>query len=1002
MPDEHKDFSHSSILRHRAEELLRQRPYVEGLPRTDMLELIHELEVHQTELEIQNEELRRAQEEISALHREYEDLYEFAPCGYLTLTPEGVITRCNLTGVKLLGVERTRLKRAVFSRFIVPEWRDDYWKALKRAGEGGEKQSIELKLIDKDNNAFWVLADIQANLVEAGDVCQWRLVLLDITERKKHEDEIRLSNEWLQQREKEIESFLRIANKALENAAFETTARLLFNECKAFTGATAGYVALLSESGEENKVLFLDSGVGECTVDHSLPMPVRGLREQAYLSGRAVYENDFDGSGWKRYLPAGHVKMQNVMFAPLRVEGKTLGVIGLANKNEAFTANDARIASAFGDLAALALMNSRGVDALKESELRYRLLFQNLTPGFALHEIILDECGRPSDYRFLQVNPAFEQLTGLRAEELIGRTVLEAIPGIEHFWIETYGKVALTGEAINFESFSQSLGKHYDVTAYSPEPRRFATIFVDITDRKLAEAELRSSEERFRLLVENAPEAIYVHTDGILRFANAAALRLYGAGSVEQLLGSPVVNRIHPNYRAKAMERIHLLCSERRVVPVMEQKHIKLDGTIIEVEVSAVPLSVDAASGALVFVRDITERTRVEEEKRNLETQLRHAQKLEAIGALAGGIAHDFNNILSPIIGYTEMALDDIPESAPSRSDLGQVLTAASRAKDLIKQILSFSHLGEEKELKPLDLSLIVKEVMKLLYASLPSSIGIKQSIHKATVLADAGQIHQVIVNLCTNAAHAMGEKGTLEVSLEEVSLSFQDIAALAYVGIEPGLYARLSVKDTGHGMDADTMGRIFEPYYTTKEVDKGTGLGLAVVHGIVKRHGGEIRVQSELGKGSVFDVFLPLVEIEAGCESCDSQVLPGGSERILLVDDEPAITKMGARMLEKLGYRVTAKNSPKEALDLFRSHPDQFDLIITDYTMPQMVGTELARRCMMVRAGIPIIILTGHDDRLRRDVSEEPGAKAAAMKPLDRRQLARLVRDVLNEAMAI
>jgi CheY-like chemotaxis protein len=345
------------------------------------------------------------------------------------------------------------------------------------------------------------------------------------------------------------------------------------------------------------------------------------------------------------------------------------------------------------------------------------------------------------------------------------------------------------------------------------------------------------------------------------------------------------------------------------------------------------------------------------------------------------------------------MAMDGIEESSPSRYDLDQVLIAANRAKDLVKQILSFSRLGEDQLMRPVDVSLIVKEALKLLRASLPSTIEIRQNIHIVKILADATQIHQVVVNLCTNAAHAMEDMGILDVTLLEVDLSAQNLVELSIADLRPGNHLKLSVKDTGMGMSPDTIQRIFDPYFTTKEVGRGTGLGLAVVHGIVKRHGGEILVRSEVGKGSVFDVLIPVAESKLKHEGATSQTLPKGSERILLVDDETAIVAMAARMLEQLGYKVTAKTNPEEALDLFRSQPDRFDLIITDYTMPKMVGTDLAKECVSIRTEIPVIICSGHSERLNREEPDQIGANAVAMKPLDRKQLAMLVRDVLDKA---
>jgi CheY-like chemotaxis protein len=300
--------------------------------------------------------------------------------------------------------------------------------------------------------------------------------------------------------------------------------------------------------------------------------------------------------------------------------------------------------------------------------------------------------------------------------------------------------------------------------------------------------------------------------------------------------------------------------------------------------------------------------------------------------------------------------------------------------------------------MRPVDVSIIVKEALQLLRASLPSTIQIRQDVSRATVVADASQIHQVVINLCTNAAHAMADMGILEVTLHEVDLSAEDLVNLSITGLKPGMHLELSVKDTGAGMSRDTMQKIFDPYFTTKEVGKGTGLGLAVVHGIINRHGGEILVRSEVGRGSVFDIYIPSAERTPQRERPGADDLPKGSGRVLVVDDEPAIATMVARMLERLGYSVAATTSPKEALDLFRSQPDRFDLVLTDYTMPQMVGTELANECMRIRADIPVIICSGYSERLNNEQPDKPGVKEIVMKPLNLEQLATVVRSVLNK----
>ena len=402
--------------------------------------------------------------------------------------------------------------------------------------------------------------------------------------------------------------------------------------------------------------------------------------------------------------------------------------------------------------------------------------------------------------------------------------------------------------------------------------------------------------------------------------------------------------------------------------------------------------------GAIESIRDITAQKYIEEEKKRLQAQVLQTQKLESIGTLAGGIAHDFNNILSPIIGYTEMVLEAIPEMGSLKQDLGQVLAGAHRARDLVKQILAFSRKGQEEPMAGVDISIIVKEALKLLRASLPSTIQITQNLEHGIAIVDATQIHQVLVNLCTNAASAMEGKGLLDVSLVKTDLTQTVLNAIpVFSDLLPGQYLKLSVSDTGHGIDEKTMQSIFEPYFTTKEVGKGTGLGLAVVHGIVKRHGGEITVSSELGRGSVFSVYLPMAVIEAEPSPVEFVSLPRGTERILLVDDEKILAEMETKMLEKLGYTVTAVTSAPKALELFQAGASEFDVLFTDFTMPELTGLELADEILRIRPDIPVILCTGFSEKITEASMKKRGIHGPLMKPLDRGTVAALLRSVLD-----
>jgi nitrogen-specific signal transduction histidine kinase/ActR/RegA family two-component response regulator len=385
------------------------------------------------------------------------------------------------------------------------------------------------------------------------------------------------------------------------------------------------------------------------------------------------------------------------------------------------------------------------------------------------------------------------------------------------------------------------------------------------------------------------------------------------------------------------------------------------------------------------------------------EKQLRQVMKLQAIGTLAGGIAHDFNNILFPIVGFTELTIDDIPEDSQARQNLEEVLKATKRAKELVQQILTFSRQNCQ-ERKPLKVQHLIKEALKLLRATIPSSIEIDSEIDESCgpIKGDPTQVHQIIMNLCTNAYHAMQETGgKLEVSLKEKNITYEQ--SLKMVGMKVGKHIELVVKDTGCGMEPQVMERIFEPYYTTKEQGKGTGLGLSVIHGIVKNHGGDITVTSQPGKGSSFKVYLPVIdEIEEEIQSAEPATEINGNERILLIDDEQQIIDIERQILERLGYKVTSKTDSQEALEEFATQPDRFDLVITDMTMPKMTGDQLARRMMEIKPQIPVILCTGFNEAITEEKALAMGIDKFVMKPVVKDELATTIRSVLDNRPAL
>jgi len=436
---------------------------------------------------------------------------------------------------------------------------------------------------------------------------------------------------------------------------------------------------------------------------------------------------------------------------------------------------------------------------------------------------------------------------------------------------------------------------------------------------------------------------------------------------------------------------------------ITEHVHFDKNNNPLVMEVHGYPIYRENENQLMMieYSVDITKKRAMEAEMVKLVESLRQAQKMEAIGTLAGGIAHDFNNILTAILGYAEMALQKSMPDSSIKSNLEHVLEAGSRARELVKQILSFSR-QEELGKKPIQIQVVVKEVLELLRASLPTTIEIKQNTvaRCGPINADPTQIHQVLMNLCTNSAHAMRDQsdGVLSVGLQEVALEAGDIKM--HPNIVPGDYIKLSIGDTGCGMKKEVCDRIFEPYFTTKEKSEGTGLGLFVTHGIIKNHNGDITVYSEVGKGTTFNIYLPLIMVAYHKDEVPSvpEPIEGGTERILFVDDEEMIAKMVKEMLTSLGYQVTVLTNSIEALEQFNAQPDKFDLVICDMTMPLMTGKELSENILNIRPETPIILCTGYSEQINGKKAKQIGIREFLMKPIVIRDLAKLIRNTLAE----
>ncbi len=637
-------------------------------------------------------------------------------------------------------------------------------------------------------------------------------------------------------------------------------------------------------------------------------------------------------------------------------------------------------------------------DRLRDSENLFRTVFEQAAVGIARVSL---------DFRIEGANDAYCGMLGYREEELIGKHLKD----ITH------------SEVLEENLLKQTRLKNAEIDHYRMEKRfihkdgstivgildanlvrdshgvpvYFIGSVVDITDRKLAEKALKKSEKELK----NTLDAT---TDGIWTW-DILTGRLFFSPKYYTMLGYEPdefpasfenwLDLVHPDDRQSAVSESEAYLKTLSHEYENEFRLKTKQGGYRWIRARARAVERDEHGNATYIIgnhEDITER-------KMLEERLRQAQKMESIGNLAGGIAHDFNNLLSPIIGLSEMLLEDLSEGSLEYENAEEIMNAGMRGAGLVKQILAFSRQSEHS-MMPLRIQQVLEDVFKLSRSTIPSNIPIVQNLQPdcGPVMADPTQIHQVAMNLVTNAYHAVEKTGgMIAISLKQAEIGSDE---LVDPSCEPGEYAVLSVSDTGCGIDPSIMDKIFDPYFTTKKMGKGTGLGLAVVYGIVKEHKGDIKVRSIPGKGTTFDICLPLLRSTAeSAATGDADAMQGGRERILLIDDDTAIAKMGKKILERYGYRVTARFGSLEGLETFRSAPDACDLVVTDMAMPNMTGEQLAREIISIRKDIPIIICTGFSERMDRQKAKAIGVKALLMKPVPKSELVQAVRNVLDEA---
>lgn len=776
---------------------------------------------------------------------------------------------------RIFEIDRTDFGASyeAFLAAIHPDDRDAVNAAYTASLTTKQPYDIVHRLLMRDGRVKFVRERCETAFDPEGAPLRSVGTVQDITEEKKAEEALKAALADSRRRAEEVSALLSISNAVIESPDFLTAARKIFDACRGLIGATAGYVALLSRDGRENEVLLLESGGAPCTVDASLPMPIRGLREQAYASGRPVCHNDFMNSEWPRLLPGGHMAIRNVLFVPLQIQGEPLGLIGFANKPSDFTDRDLRLAASFGELASLALQSKKALASLKDSEERYRNLVDN-TPD------IIASFDR--DARITAVNRGASLTFSMPPQETIGKTMEElAFPeDYVRQWRFLHQR-ALEGDTIVDETFLSMPGA---------KTRTYETIVTPLRD---------------------------------------------GNGDVVGVTG---------------------------------------------------------------VSRDVTERIQSQIERDKLQEELVQSQKMETIGRLAGGIAHDYNNVLTSIMGHAQLGLRKTAAGDFHHRAYLEIQKAGLRARDLTMNLLTFAR-KEKAHLRKIQVSHVVDDLVAILSRSVSKKIEISATHASGLppISGDANQLHLAFLNICNNACDAMPNGGKLAIDVSHCGMD--DLAACPIIASRDG-FCRVCVRDNGTGMTEYEKSKIFEPFFTTKPIGKGTGLGLSTTYGIIKNHNGFIEVFSDLGEGTVVNVYLPVASgtADASGEEREGEIaMSKGSETILIVDDEKPVLDIAEMMLKEAGYDVVLAAGGKEAVRIFKRRHDDITLVVLDFNMPEMDGSDVYHAMKKIDPDVKAILCSGFSAEGRAGQLLSEGVRGFIQKPFDFATLCEGVRNAID-----
>ncbi|MCH9031523.1 MAG: PAS domain S-box protein [candidate division Zixibacteria bacterium] len=905
------------------------------------------------------QERQRTQVAFSQSEQRFETIFERAPVGAALVNQDMCMMKVNDELCNILGYEKTELAGTGFERITHPIDMADIIVLHRSMVEESNcsNHPLEKRLIRRDGSECWVMIRGASLPMSTNEGPLLLIQFVDITEKKLSE---------------------------LARAHAEEQYRMIFEN-------SSGGLTIRSADGE-----LIAANPAYCKMVGYTEAELKNIDPSSF-----IHPDSFPQ--FEEYLEAA--RPGGKFRSYVRDVCKDGSIIDVEVFGSHFMYN--------GEPHVLGVMHDvtdrrRAERALKITERQLLEQYELLEHYYRSAPVGL--CYLDKNYRYVKINEVFAKINGHTVEEHIGKTPYDIVPEVAEYANKRFQKVLdskkplLNVELIVSSPGSQDEKRHlmlnyHPVLDENDDVMGVTVAAIDITDLKRTARLLETSEQRFKALYNKAPVMMHsVDSHFRLIDVNEAWLNKLGY-TREEVLGRKPMEFLTEEFRKVAYEvGFPKLMADGSVNEIPYQMVTK-DGKILDVELSARrEVNQDNVfQFALATIVDVTERKRVEREHARLEERLLQSQKMESIGTLAGGIAHDFNNILAGILLCAESAATEVPSGSQVHEELNDIITSANRAGDLVRQILTFSRKAEGKQ-EPVNLDEIIREAFVLLKASLSENIRIELNLEPnvGTVLADPSHMTQIVMNLCSNALHAMKKSdGVLTVALNEEVLS--EDSAFEHPELKPGRYVTLTVSDTGEGISEEAKTRMFEPFFSTKKVGEGVGLGLSVVHGIVLSCGGKIVAESEPHTGTTFKIYLPAFEGANKPEIEDEQKSELGSERILLVDDEEFFVRKAAQALKKLGHKVQYFTAPMRALEAFSLDADSFDIVITDYKMPDMNGLELSRELMNLRPNIPIILITGFDEGGIQAQGEMLGIRKFLMKPITANKLSDAIRNTLD-----